>query len=172
MRRLRRSSVMKRMTHGFRAMLPGQGHNSRPVCKGVKEMNQRADTHSKAVGYLLWIFGFTGSHRFYFGKPISGTIWFFTFGLFLVGWFIDLFLIPGMDRRADAKFIEGPKDYTVAWALLTFLGMFGAHRFYIGKIGTGIIWLLTLGLFGIGYLYDLWTLNGQVSEANGRSVAR
>ena len=30
------------------------------------------------VGYILWIFGFMGSHRFYFGKPISGTIWFFT----------------------------------------------------------------------------------------------
>ena len=36
------------------------------------------DTHSKVIGYLLWIFGFTGSHRFYYGKPITGTIWFFT----------------------------------------------------------------------------------------------
>ncbi|MBT6237286.1 MAG: TM2 domain-containing protein, partial [Verrucomicrobia bacterium] len=32
-------------------------------------------THSILVGYLLWILGFTGSHRFYYGKPISGTIW-------------------------------------------------------------------------------------------------
>ena len=39
------------------------------------------DTHSKTIGYLLWIFGFTGSHRFYYGKPITGTIWFFTLGL-------------------------------------------------------------------------------------------
>jgi TM2 domain-containing membrane protein YozV len=127
-----------------------------------------ANTHSKAVGYLLWLFGFTGSHRFYYGKPITGTIWFFTFGLFLVGWFIDLFLIPGMDRRADARYVEGPKDYTIAWALLVFLGFFGAHRFYMGKIGTGILWLLTIGLLGLGYLYDLWTLNGQVSEVNAR----
>lgn len=43
-------------------------------------MTQQHDTHSKAIGYLLWIFGFTGSHRFYYGKPITGTIWFFTFG--------------------------------------------------------------------------------------------
>ncbi len=39
------------------------------------------DTHSKVIGYLLWIFGFTGAHRFYYGKPVTGTIWFFTLGL-------------------------------------------------------------------------------------------
>ena len=43
------------------------------------------DTHDVLLGYLLWIFGFTGSHRFYYGRPVSGTIYFFTFGLLLVG---------------------------------------------------------------------------------------
>ena len=42
----------------------------------------RQNTHSTLIGYLLWIFGFLGSHRFYYGKPITGTIWFFTLGLF------------------------------------------------------------------------------------------
>jgi TM2 domain-containing membrane protein YozV len=79
---------------------------------------------------------------------------------------IDLFLIPGMDRRADFRFAVGRYDYSVAWILLTFLGLFGIHRFYMGKIGTGIIWLLTGGLFGIGWLYDFCTLNGQVDERN------
>ena len=54
-------------------------------------MGHPNDTHLKSVGYILWIFGFTGSHRFYYGKPISGTIWFFTLGLLLIGWMIDLF---------------------------------------------------------------------------------
>ena len=50
-------------------------------------MNAPAQTHSKLIGYVLWIFGFTGSHRFYYGKPVSGTIWFFTVGLLLhIGW--------------------------------------------------------------------------------------
>ena len=40
-----------------------------------------SDTHLKKIGYILWIFGFIGSHRFYHGQPISGTIWFFTGGL-------------------------------------------------------------------------------------------
>ena len=38
------------------------------------------DNHSKVIGYLLWIFGFLGAHRFYYGKPVTGTIWFFTLG--------------------------------------------------------------------------------------------
>ena len=129
-------------------------------------MNTSNDTHLKSIGYILWIFGFTGSHRFYYGKPISGTIWFFTFGLFLIGWIIDLFLIPSMDRQADLRYHSGPLDYTIAWILLTFLGLLGIHRFYMGKWGTGIVYLLTGGLFGIGFLYDLWTLNDQVSLIN------
>jgi TM2 domain-containing membrane protein YozV len=124
------------------------------------------DTHSVGIGYLLWIFGFTGAHRFYFGKPITGTIWFFTLGLLGIGWLIDLFLIPGMERRAERRYAEGRYDYTVAWLLLTFLGLFGVHRMYIGKWITGVIYLLTGGLLGIGYLYDYWTLNGQVDEMN------
>ena len=124
------------------------------------------DTHSKTIGYLTWIFGFTGSHRFYYGKQVTGTIWFFTLGLLGIGWLIDLFLIPSMDRQADRRYTAGPVDYTVAWLLLTFLGVFGIHRFYLGKIVTGIIYLLTVGLFGLGLLYDLWTLNGQVDEIN------
>jgi TM2 domain-containing membrane protein YozV len=129
-------------------------------------MAQTSDTHSKTIGYLLWIFGFTGSHRFYYGKPITGTIWFFTLGLLGIGWLIDLFLIPGMDRQADFRFQNGPVNYSVAWILLTFLGLFGVHRMYMGKWLTGILYLLTVGLFGLGYLYDYWTLNGQIDEMN------
>ena len=129
-------------------------------------MNTPTQTHSKVIGYVLWFFGFTGSHRFYYGKPISGTIWFFTVGLLFVGWIIDLFLVPSMARQADRRYVTGPKDYSVAWILLTFLGVFGVHRFYLGKWGTGILYLVTLGIFGIGLVYDFWTLNAQISELN------
>ena len=129
-------------------------------------MQQQQDTHSVAIGYIVWIFGFTGSHRFYYGKPITGTIWFFTLGLLGIGWLIDLFLIPGMDREAERRFVPGPIDYNVAWLLLTFLGYLGVHRFYMGKIFTGLLWAVTGGLCGLGWLYDLCTLNGQVDEIN------
>lgn len=129
-------------------------------------MNFQNDTHLKSVGYILWIFGFTGSHRFYYGKPISGTIYFFTLGLLGIGWIIDLFLIPAMDRQADMRYSAGPYDYTLCWILLTFLGFFGIHRMFMGKWISGLIYLISGGIFGIGYLYDFWTLNEQVSELN------
>ena len=129
-------------------------------------MNNTSSTHSKTIGYLLWIFGFFGAHRFYYGRRVSGIIWMLTFGLFLVGWIIDLFLIPKMDREADLKFSTGPIDYSVAWVLQTFLGIFGIHRFYMGKWVTGILWALTGGLVGIGYAWDYCTLNQQVDERN------
>ncbi|MDF0734062.1 TM2 domain-containing protein [Pseudomonas entomophila] len=125
------------------------------------------DTHSKVIGYLLWIFGFTGSHRFYYGKPITGTIWFFTLGLLGIGWLIDLFLIPSMDREADLRFQPGRVNYSITWIFLTFLGLFGVHRLYMGKWITALIYFFTGGLFLVGVLYDFWTLNTQVSQVNG-----
>jgi TM2 domain-containing membrane protein YozV len=124
------------------------------------------DTHSKSIGYILWVFGFMGAHRFYYGRPITGTIYFFTLGLFFIGWIIDLFLIPMMDTAADFQYTAGEKDYNVSWILLTFLGVFGVHRFYLGKWISGLIWFFTGGLFLLGYLYDYWTLNEQIDEVN------
>ena len=96
-------------------------------------MEARSQTHELLIGYFLWIFGFFGAHRFYYGKQITGTIYFCTLGIFLIGWIVDLFLIPSMNRKADIRFIDGPVDYNIAWLLLTFLGAFGIHRMYIGK---------------------------------------
>jgi TM2 domain-containing membrane protein YozV len=128
--------------------------------------NSKHTTHSLLVGYLLWILGFLGAHRFYYGKQISGTIYFFTLGLLFIGWIIDLFLIPGMNREADLRYHEGQIDYSLAWLLLAFLGLLGIHRMYLGKWITGLIYLCTGGLVGLGYLYDLWTLNDQISLIN------
>lgn len=128
------------------------------------------NTHTLIVGYVLWILGFTGAHRFYYGKPITGIIWFFTAGLLGVGWLIDLFLIPSMDRKADLRYTPGPYDYSIGWVLLVFLGVFGVHRFYLGKWLSGILYFFTGGLFLVGYIFDLLTWNEQISEANEQSL--
>lgn len=130
------------------------------------ETRATSNTHSLIVGYVVWLLGMFGAHRFYYGRPITGTIWFFTFGLLFVGWIVDFFLIPSMEREADRRYAPGPVDYTVGWILLTYLGVLGIHRFYMGKWLTGIIWMLTLGLAGLGWLYDLWTLNEQIDDIN------
>ena len=47
------------------------------------------------------------------------------------------------------------KSRLVTFILCLYFGIFGGHRFYVGKTGTGILWLLTFGLFGIGLIVDL-----------------
>ncbi|MEC8011492.1 MAG: TM2 domain-containing protein [Pseudomonadota bacterium] len=128
--------------------------------------NEEPQTHSVVMGYLLWILGFMGAHRFYFGRPVSGVIYFFTLGLLGVGWIIDLFLMPSLAKSASHRFSAGPINYNVAWVLLTFLGVFGIHRFYMGKWLTGLLYLVTGGLFLLGVLYDYLNLNTQIEEAN------
>ena len=123
-------------------------------------------SHNLVLGYVTWVFGFMGMHRFYFGKPVTGVIWALTGGLFLVGWIVDLFLIPSMTREASQRFHTGKYDYSITHALHYFLGLFGIHRFYLGKLWTGVLFLCTGGLFGIGWLYDLLTMNEQIDELN------
>lgn len=60
----------------------------------------------------------------------------------------------------------GFKSKGVAYLLLIFLGWLGVHRFYLGKVGTGILYFFTLGLLGFGLLYDLFTLGNQVDVYN------
>ena len=53
----------------------------------------------------------------------------------------------------------------ILWAC-GLVGLMGLHRFYLGKIGTGLLWFFTLGLFGIGWIVDCFTLGNQVELVN------
>ena len=63
------------------------------------------------------------------------------------------------------------KDKALAYILLIlgFVLIAGLHRFYLGKWGTGILWLLTGGLFFIGQFVDLFLLPGIVDRTNRRA---
>lgn len=126
--------------------------------------------HSTLLAYVFWIFGFIGLHRFYLGRPLTGALWALTLGLCLVGWIIDLFLIPGMAEDASERFPVGEEDYNLAWILLVVLGIFGVHRFYRGQVISGLVYLFTLGIFGLGIIYDLFTLNEQIAAENRGQV--
>ena len=58
------------------------------------------------------------------------------------------------------------KELWVAYLLWFFLGLLGVHKFYLGKMGWGILYILTGGIFLIGWLIDLFTLPSQVRHVN------
>jgi hypothetical protein len=65
------------------------------------------------------------------------------------------------------------KSRGVALALAVFLGVFGAHRFYAGKVNSGILMACTLGGLGVWYLYDCILVGaGQFRDADGRLIRR
>lgn len=70
--------------------------------------------------------------------------------------------------------VNAPSDKSraVALALCIPLGVFGAHRFYVGKIGTGLLQVCTFGGLGLWYLYDLITIaSGEFRDSNDRRVS-
>jgi len=69
-----------------------------------------------------------------------------------------------MQRTSD-------KDFLATLLLCLFLGVLGVHRFYVGKIGTGLLWLFTGGLFGIGYIVDLiFIITGNFTDKQGNVI--
>jgi len=64
------------------------------------------------------------------------------------------------------------KNRLVVFLLCTFLVGLGVHRFYVGKTGTGLLWLFTLGLLGVGSLVDwIMILAGKFKDADGRIIS-
>ncbi|TMR98639.1 TM2 domain-containing protein [Nonomuraea basaltis] len=65
------------------------------------------------------------------------------------------------------------KSWLVAVLLCFFLGVLGVHRFYVGKIGTGILMIVTLGGFGVWVLIDfIMILVGKFTDKQGQPLAK
>lgn len=73
---------------------------------------------------------------------------------------------------ADDELMASPRSRLVALLLASTLGVFGAHRFYVGKISTGVLQACTLGGCGIWWLYDvILVASGSFRDEQGRLLA-
>ena len=81
-------------------------------------MTAKQETHSTAIGYMLWIFGFTGAHRFYFGKRLTGLLWLLTGGLLGIGWLILHLRHKSVEVVHE---VHGKASSTLMFALLAWI---------------------------------------------------
>jgi|GEM_PF-916586 len=110
--------------------------------------------------------------------PGRGSIFLIFILGFLAFHIIDTILVASgrfSDAKGNALAAPDAKDSykwssTVLFAMLW--GLFGAHRFYVRKTGTGIIWFCTLGLWGVGALVDLIMIaRGSFKDKDGNKIA-
>ena len=77
-------------------------------------------------------------------------------------------------KELEAKLESGPsseKEWFILFICWFLFGFFGVHRFYAGRIGTGIIWALTFGCFMIGYLVDfILIVMGNFRDSDHRKI--
>ena len=77
----------------------------------------------------------------------------------------------GVINQITLTDLKSPKSKWVAFILCLQLGWLGFHRFYVGKVGTGLIYMFSLGLCGVGVLIDLVViLLGGFKDCNGRML--
>ena len=83
--------------------------------------------------------------------------------------------VPGDPPRRRASYNDAVpaagKSWLVTLLLCVFVGALGVHRFYVGKIGTGILWLLTGGCLGIGWIVDIIVIAcGNFRDSHGAPI--
>ena len=79
--------------------------------------------------------------------------------------FATLTQVSRVSHSGAEPYAHGKQTW-IAYFLFFPFGIVGGHKFYLGKIGMGIVYILTMGLFGIGLLIDLFTIPEQVRRAN------
>lgn len=147
------------------------------IPKFLRERNKRITEYGpdkKSVGsaYVVCLFpitGLLGFHHHYLGRHTWGVLYTFTFGLLGLGWLFDVLRLSVLVKRENQKQeqIEQPRLYLDDAYILCFpLGFLGLHHFYMRRYGWGVLYLLTFGLLGVGWIIDWFRLSCLVNSLN------
>ncbi len=123
----------------------------------------------------------TGVHHQYLGRPLYRIPYNLSAGLFLSGWLSDIIRVKCLVRQCNAEIdllrsgvsMADMKrqdiwdcSLTQAYMFGCTLGIFGAHRFYLGQYKYGFLYAFTLGFLLVGWIYDLVRMKTLVDTAN------
>lgn len=133
----------------------------------VRDANRGESGKSLGTAYILGLspFGLFGAYHYYLGNWRLGLIYTFTLGLFGIGWIVDLFRMKKLVRSAKSGIDKRSIGTAYIMSVPPF-GLFGAYHYYLGNYVLGIVHTCTLGIFGIGYVVDLFRMKGLVAAAN------
>ncbi|XP_052796946.1 uncharacterized protein LOC128229224 isoform X2 [Mya arenaria] len=131
----------------------------------VEDHNEHREEKSLATAYVLGLspLGIFGAYHYYLGNVQLGLIYTFTCGIFGIGWLMDLFRMPKLVRKAGLDKKSVGTAYIMA---MPPFGLFGAHHYYLGNYGLGITYTLTLGIFSIGWIVDMFRMKALVKASN------
>ena len=133
----------------------------------VKDYNKGEGGKSLGTAYILGIspFGLFGAYHYYLGNWRLGLIYTFTIGIFGIGWIVDLFRMKKLVKAAKTGLNKRSVGTAYIMATPPF-GLFGAYHYYLGNYALGIVHTCTLGIFGVGWIVDLFRMKGLVAAAN------
>jgi len=154
--------------------MPFLVHKCNEKLKKGQSTNQFVDHADNCArvgdGYALWLLGIFGAHQWYLGRKWHGIIYLCTLGGFVTPWVFDLFRMPCIATvQTDGKDCE--LSIIEAYTFLLPGGIFGLHHFYLSNTKRGVLYLCTLGFFGLGVVVDLFRLPCLVKEARLRKAA-
>ncbi|XP_059157171.1 uncharacterized protein LOC131941724 isoform X2 [Physella acuta] len=145
----------------------------------VRDYNSRERTANGCVekktvsdAYTMWFpFGLIGFHQYYLGNYAWGAVYTCTLGLFGIGWLIDLFRIPSLVKTSNERmqsnvYYDQEKNLCLAYVLALTTGYLGGHHYYLNRPIWGVLYTFTLGLMGMGWVYDWIRMPWLVQRAN------
>ena len=129
----------------------------------MPKLVRKAGLDKKSIGtsYIMAMppFGLFGAHHYYLGNYFLGIMYTCTLGIFTIGWITDLFRMKDLVKASnDPTSDYGTTKVTAYILCVSPLGLFGAHHFYLERYLNGGFYLATLGLFGFGWIFDMFRL--------------